>query len=76
MRITPNQTIELEYDAIVYSFRVISVEHASTGFDVVIDVTDEFKKKFKRHENLARWSHRRFEKFLVGSLEKFLDNNR
>jgi len=75
MRITPNQTIELEYDAIVYSFRVISVEHVSSGFDVIIDVTNEFKKKFKQHENLARWSHRRFEKFFVDYLEKFLDEN-
>jgi hypothetical protein len=75
MRIVPNQTIELEYDATMYSFRVVSVEHVPSGFDVVLDVTNEFKKKFKRHENLARWSHRRFEKFLVGSLEKFLDAN-
>jgi hypothetical protein len=76
MRIVPNQTIELEYDTTMYSFRVVSIEHATSGFDIVFDVTDEFKKKFKRRENLARWSHRRFEKFLVGSLEKFLDESR
>ena len=72
MKIVPNHKIEIEYCNEVYPFWVLAVEQHSSGHCVILHVPDRFKKKFKRHENLARWSHKRFEKFIVGALEKFL----
>ena len=75
MRIIPSQVIELEYHSVKYTFHIISVTIVSDGFDVVVGIDNEFKNAFKRIEGLARWSHRRFEKFIVSSLEKFLDDD-
>ena len=72
MKIVPSHKIEIEYHNEVYPFGVLGVERLSSGFCVTLHIPDRFKKKFKRHENLARWSHKRFEKFIVGALEKFL----
>ncbi len=75
MRIIPSQAIELEYHAVKYTFRIVSVVSVDDGFDVVVGIDNDFKNVFKGTEGLARWSHRRFEKFIVGSLEKFLDDD-
>ena len=75
MRIIPSRAIELEYHSVKYAFRIVSVVSVDDGFDVVVGVGNDFKDVFKRTEGLARWSHRRFEKFIVDSLEVFLDDD-
>ncbi len=72
MKIVPNRKIEIEYHNDVYSFWILAVEQSPSGFYVTLHIPDVFKKKFKHHENLSRWSYKRFEKFIVGALEKFL----
>ena len=69
MIIVPGETIELEYRSSLYTFRVVSVVEVASGFDVDIIVPVEFKVMFKRGENLARWSHQRFQKFFINSLK-------
>ena len=68
MKIIQNKTIDLKYDSIVYKFHITKIETTRSGYDITMIMTNTFRKAFKKNEGLARWSHHRFQKFVIESL--------
>ena len=74
MRIVPGHAVEIEYMSTVYQFLIENVEPSSSGFFVDIHVPERFRDDFKRNENLARWSGRRFQKFFISKIREVADD--
>ena len=49
------------------------VEKEDGSADLVLEISDEFKKEFKAMYGLKRFSQKRFEKFVIKALEAGLD---
>ena len=53
-----------------FTFKVLNItENQDGSADVNLDVSDEFMEWFKKKEGLKRWSHKRFQKFFIETLE-------
>ena len=61
-------------DPRTFEFKVVEIlEDPETGeARVFFDVSDSFKKWFINHQNLKRWSQKRFQKFFIETLENHL----
>lgn len=58
----------------VHTIKVASITDQDDGSAIVeFDITDEFRDWFKKKEGLKRWSHKRFEKFIINGLRLYLD---
>ncbi len=53
---------------------MVSITDQDDGSALVeFDITKEFRDWFKAREGLKRWSRRRFEKFVLSGLRRYLD---
>lgn len=54
--------------------RVLEISENEDGSaDLIVEISDEFKKEFKAMQGLKRFSRKRFEKFIIEALEAGLD---